>query len=68
MGFSWHGYPLSMAQDTSKPTHTLSAEQKETMTAFILEGNYLLEAGKTGDTDLIAPLRSYLASRSAGRC
>jgi hypothetical protein len=54
-----------MAQDTSKPTHTLSAEQKETMTTFVLDGRYLLEAGKTGESDLIAPLRSYLASRSA---
>jgi hypothetical protein len=55
----------STAQDPSNPTHTLSAEQKETMTAFVLDGRYLLEAGKTGESDLIAPLRAYLASRSA---
>ena len=54
----------SMAQDTLKPTH-LSPEQKEAMTAMILDGRYLLEAGKTEESDLIAPLRSYLASRSA---
>src|SRR6476469_352011 len=43
----------STAQDPSNPTHTLSAEQKETMTAFVLDGRYLLEAGKTGESDLI---------------
>jgi hypothetical protein len=54
-----------MAQDASRPPHTLSAEQKETMTAFVLDGRYLLEAGKTGESDLIVPLRSYLSTRSA---
>lgn len=51
----------SIAQDISKPTHTLSAEQKETMAAFVLDGRSLLEAGKTGESDLIAPLRAYVA-------
>lgn len=35
------------------------------MAAFVLDGRYLLDAGKTGESALIAPLRSYLASRSA---
>lgn len=60
---SW--LPASCAQDAAKPSHTLSAEQKDTMSTFILDGRYLLEAGKTGESKLIVPLRSYLASRSA---
>jgi hypothetical protein len=56
---------LTSAQDTPKTLRRLSREQKETMTAMILDGKYLVEAGNTGDTDLILPLRSYLTTRSA---
>jgi hypothetical protein len=60
---SW--VPANAAQEASKPSHALSAEQKDTMATLILNGRSLLEAGNTGDTDLILPLRSYLTSRSA---
>jgi hypothetical protein len=43
----------------------LSPDAKEAMIADIAGGRSLLEAGKTGDSAFIAPLRSYLASRSA---
>jgi len=64
-GFLLLWIPVNTAQETSKPSHTLSAQQKETMNTFVLDGRYLLEAGKTGESDLIVPLRSYLGSRRA---
>lgn len=52
---------LFAAQNASK----LSPDAKEAMMAEIADGRSLLEAGRSGESDLIAPLRSYLASRSA---
>ena len=56
---------LLQAQDSSKPSSVLTPSQKETLSALVLDGNSILEAGKTGDPALIAPLRSFATSRRA---
>jgi len=56
---------LLQAQDSSKPSSALTPSQKEVLSTSILDGNSILEAGKTGDPDFIAPLRSYFTTRWA---
>lgn len=38
---SW--VPANAAQEASKPSHALSAEQKETMATFVIAARYLRE-------------------------
>ena len=57
---------LLQAQDSSKPSSVLTRSQKEALSTSILDGNSILEAGKTGDPTLITPLRSFATSRQGG--